>query len=158
MGSTDRWYRRTHPWRWARHFWPHWLLAFALMLNAVAVSGPIFARVGAYQLWPPAMAGTALLVVASAFVPDSHRLQATTAAALAAVGAFRIVVYLQLVVFAAVPSSYFALVGSLVAHWIVTGGVVAPLWPWITEECDLRATTAAGRLRSIEGRGAGGVA
>jgi hypothetical protein len=157
VGSTDRAYLRAHPWRYARFFWPHVAVAVALIINAFAVSGPIFDIVLGYGYWPPGMAAVGLLMLGSSFRPLNYRVQAVAGAALFSMSVFRILAYVQLLVAGAVPNQYRALVWSFIAHWILAAGV-AVLWPRVSELSALRATVAAGREREAEGRGMGGVA
>lgn len=158
MGDTDRAYLRRHPWRWLAFFWPHLVIAGALVLNGFAVSGPIFGVVTGHLYWPAGMVAVAALVAASAFWPLHARVQAATAATLGALATFRIIAYVQLLVTpGAIPPQYHAIVWSFIAHWIIAL-VAAALWPRVSELSALRATVVAGRARAAEVRGAGGVA
>lgn len=152
MGTTDLRYARAHPLRYASHFWPHMCLFAAMVVQTFALTGRIFDVVLGYGFWPSTIAVVAALVVSSAVRPLHYPTQVFTAAALGGLSMFRVVAYVQLVVTGAVPPRYFPLIWSLVAHWVILG-VLAALWPRVSEQSALRATTAAGRERGTNGPG-----
>lgn len=150
MGSTDVRYARRHPFRYAGFFWPHLIVAAALVVNGLAISAPIFDVTIAHGFWPPGMYVVAVLVLGSAARPLSHRVQAGAGAALFSLAVFRIIAYLQTIAAGTVPERFDPVVWSFIAHWVLAA-VVAVLWPRVSELSALRATTAAGRERGTDG-------
>lgn len=138
-----RWAAR-HPVRWLGYWWPVLTLAAALWLIAATWTDPTFTIVRLDALWPAALATVAAFIVAAAIAPFRHPLRIVAGASLITVAVFRVILYLDVILVAGVPSAQAAQLTVQIGHWILAGLIGVAL-PTIIGDIGLRATLEAGR-------------